>query len=248
MKSEHRHELKTNELAEWIANFPRWAKQNARIIIYVSAVAVLVISLASWRWYRKNIESVKKQLELTSLAAQLSQTKLATLQAQAQGVDLSYMFLPLADKLHAAAQNTTDDRMAAFALIKQAETLRTELHYRLGAVGEQEMTAQISRARDAYTEALTKASNSPSLTALAKFGLGLCEEELGNFDHAQQIYREITTNPDLESTTAAVQAKQRLNTMADYKQKLIFKAAGEPAQTRINFTQPLEINLPNNNP
>ncbi len=33
MKSEHRHELKTNELAEWIANFPTWAKENAKVLI-----------------------------------------------------------------------------------------------------------------------------------------------------------------------------------------------------------------------
>ncbi len=28
MKSDHRHELKTNELAEWLSNLPQWAKKN----------------------------------------------------------------------------------------------------------------------------------------------------------------------------------------------------------------------------
>ena len=56
MKSEHRHELKTNELAEWIGNLPQWARENRRMIIYVSVVAVLVIGSASWYWYNKNVE------------------------------------------------------------------------------------------------------------------------------------------------------------------------------------------------
>ena len=43
MKAEHRHELKTNELAQWIANFPNWAKENLRMIIYVSVVLILLI-------------------------------------------------------------------------------------------------------------------------------------------------------------------------------------------------------------
>ncbi len=28
MKAEHRHELKTNELADWIVHFPQWFKEN----------------------------------------------------------------------------------------------------------------------------------------------------------------------------------------------------------------------------
>ena len=60
MKSKHRHELKTNELAEWIANFPQWAQENARMIIFVAVVAVLVIGLACFYWYQKNVVSVRK--------------------------------------------------------------------------------------------------------------------------------------------------------------------------------------------
>ena len=43
MKSDHRHELKTNELAEWLRNLPEWTKENlVTIIIVVVVVAVLV--------------------------------------------------------------------------------------------------------------------------------------------------------------------------------------------------------------
>jgi len=117
------------------------------------------------------------------------------------------------------------------ALIKQAEALRTELHYRPGTVSEQDVTAQINQAKAAYTEAIQtrlRGTSNPSLTAAAEFGLGLCEEELGNFEKAQQIYQIIAENPDFEGTVAVTQAKHRIETMADYKQKVIFKPAPTP--------------------
>src|SRR4030042_1051622 len=37
MKSDHRHELKTNELADWMAHTPEWGHQNRNSIIGVAA-------------------------------------------------------------------------------------------------------------------------------------------------------------------------------------------------------------------
>ncbi len=236
MKSEHRHELKTNELAEWIGNLPQWARENRKMIIYVSAVAVLVIGSASWYWYNKNVESVREQHKFTSLITQLSQSKVQVVMARARGVDTSIMLIQLAENLRSAAQSTKDDQVAALALIKHAETLRTALHYRQGTVSRAELEATINRARTGYREALEKASPNPSLMATARFGLGLCEEELGNFEEAEQIYRELAINTDFEGTTAIAQAKQRLKTMTDYKQKVVFKASPKPKP--LEFLQP----------
>ena len=43
MKSDHRHELKTNELAEWLGNLPEWTKENLVTIIAVVVVVVVVV-------------------------------------------------------------------------------------------------------------------------------------------------------------------------------------------------------------
>jgi len=238
MKSEHRHELKTNDLAEWIANFPQWAKENLRMIIYISIVVVLVLGSYIVHWYRKNVESVRKQLALTGLIAQLSQGKMQILQAQARGVDISYTLIQFADNLQAAAQDAKDEQMAAVALIKRAEALRMELHYRFGAVSKQDAKAAIERAKASYTEAIEKSSTNPSLMATAKLGLGLCEEELGNFEKAQQTYSDITTNTSFEGTVAVAQAKLRLETMGDYQRKVAFKPSSKPAPTEIEALRP----------
>jgi len=238
MKSEHRHELKANVLAEWMANFPQWAKENAKTIIYVSVLVVLVAGVYLWKRYEQNVVSVRKQLELTRLIAQLSQSKIQILEARARGVDISYMLIRMADNLQLFARQTKDDLMAALALIKRAEALRTELQYRFGTVSEQDAKAVMERAKAAYTEAIERCSGNPSLTAAAKLGLGLCEEELGNFAEAEHIYRQVATDASLEGTVAAAQAKLRLETMADYQAKVVFKPSPKPVTTETEILRP----------
>ena len=245
MKSEHRHELKTNELAEWITNFPQWAKDNRTTIIYVSVLIIVVAAIYIWKGYSKNAVATREQLEFTKLITQLPRSKMRILQAQSEGMDYSYLLIQTADNLQDVAQNTKDKRMAALALIKQADRLRVELLYRPGQVDRQNATAQINRAKAGYSEALSRLTDSgtvgtinPSLTAAAKFGLGLCEEELGNFKQAKQMYQEITAKPDFEGTVAAAQAKQRLETMADYKQIVVFRQAPKPVPAKTELLQP----------
>ncbi|MFZ0035180.1 MAG: hypothetical protein WAK60_09380 [Sedimentisphaerales bacterium] len=240
MKPEHRHQLKTNELADWIMNFPQWVRENAKMIIYISVLVIVVAGVYLWKIYEKRIVSTREQLEFTNLVSQISQGKTQILQAQAQGVDASYVLIQAADNLQNIAQNVKEEQMAALALIKQAEALRMELHYRIGNISKEDLTAQINRAKDSYTKAIEKSPTNPSLTAAAKLGLGLCEEELGNFEQGRQIYSEITANADFKGTVAAAEAKQRLLTMADYQQKVVLRQT--PKQASTGFTQP-EINL-----
>ncbi len=241
MKSEHRHELKTNELAEWLGNLPQWMKENLITIIIISAVIIAVAIFFVWNSHRKKAVA-QEQLEFTNLLNQLRSSKMQVLSAQEQGRDLSFILLQPANNLATFAQNTMNDRMAALALIKRAEALRTELHYRPGTVSQQDRTMQINQAEAAYTEAIRKSSANQPLIAAAEFGLGLCAEELGNFDKAKQIYQDIVSNSNLEGVVALAAAEHRLKTMDDYKQKVVFKpappVASVPQSTTPVATQP----------
>jgi len=254
MRPEHRHELKTNELAQWLVDFPQWARKNLATIIYV-VVLIAVVAGYIWIRYGRNVVSVKKELKLTALLSRLSRSKTDILRARAQGVDISYILLQPANMLEAFAQNTKEDAMAALALIKRAEALRAELHYRQGPISKQDFTSQMNLAKESYNKALARLAHAsasgisnPSLTAMAKFGLGLCEEEVGKFDKAKQIYRDIIANPDFKPTIAAAQAKLRLDTISDYRKKIAFKAPPKPTPANSIkpqiALQPLDINLP----
>lgn len=238
MKSEHRHELKTNELAEWLANLPLWTKENLTTIMVVLAVVVVGVTFFLWRTYNKNVVQVREHLEFSNLLNQLSGIESQIPAAQAKGSDLSANLIPAANALGSFAQNTRNNRMAALALIKQAEALRSELHYRPGVISEEDITNRVNQAKTAYTEAIQRSSNA-TLKAAAEFGLGLCEEELGNFEKAKKIYQDITANDDYNGTVAKASAKYRLETMDDYRQKVVFK----PAPASAAASQPsIQVN------
>jgi len=239
MKSDHRHELKTNELAEWLSHLPQWTKENLATIIMVCVVVIVGIGIYTWRVYNVNVVRVREHADFTNLINQLAGAKVQILQAQDQGRDASFMLLQPAKGLQTFAQSTKNDRMAALALIKRAEALRAEVHY--GNVEEQYFASQINEAKSSYNEALQRCPDDPSLAAAAKFGLGLCEEELGNFEQARQIYQDVAANRDFEATVAIVQAKRRLATMADYEQEVVFGPAPKPvaaAQPSVQIEPP----------
>ncbi len=243
MKAEHRHELKTNELAQWLADLPQWAKKNLRWIIYGSVVLTLVIASYIYHSYQKNVVSTRQEVALTRLLAQTAQDKIRILQAQFQGVDISYMLVQRANDLENIAKNAKDNNLAASAFIKQAEILRTELHYRLESVSQSDLNTQINRAKQSYNNALEKAAQNPPLAATAKLGLALCDEELGNFEAARKTYDEIAENPQYEGASAASEAEFRLRTMDNFAKKLVFNPA--PRQLQPEPAQPAEeLGLP----
>ncbi len=251
MRAEHRHELKTNELAEWLINLPVRAKQNARMITYASVVVVLVAATYFYHRYQKTVVAGREQSTMTAILSQLpQQNAYVARQAEAEGVDTSYMLLQAADTLEGIANSTRDNAVAAMSLIKEAEILRTELHFRLGTVSQQDLANQINRAKQIYTKALDtylKRSPNHSLEALANLGLGLCEEELGNFDQARKIYNDVATGTAFEGTTSAVAAKQRLASMDSFSQKLVLKpppASAQAAMPEAPAIQPIPAQTP----
>jgi len=246
MKSQHRHELKTNELAEWIANFPDWLKQNRRMIIYVSILIMVVILYYFWFRYRSSAAAINEKVAFTALIDQIPRTKALAVRTGAEGTDNAFLMLDLAKKLKNMADQTKNNELAALALIKSAELIRGELLYRIEPPRQEEIARQINEAEENYTRAAELAASTPALLAKAKFGVGLCQEELGNFQQARDIYKQVAEDATFRGTVTAAQAKMRLETMADYQKKVAFAPAPKvaPSQPQIQFEQPGELVAP----
>ncbi|MHC4842759.1 MAG: tetratricopeptide repeat protein, partial [Planctomycetota bacterium] len=223
MKSQHRHELKTNVLAEWLVNFPHWFKENLNMVIYVAVGLVIIAVVSGYFWYIRNVQVVVQMTEFTNTVLGVDQLKMRVINDQIRGSDSSYVLLDSANQLEMMAQNAREDGMAALGFIKNAELIRTELHYRSRVVDKAAEKRQINNAKKRYSQAIVKSASIPSLKASAQYGLGLCEEELGNFDEARKIYDEITNTEEFEGTTAAYQAKQRLEQMENYLEPVAFQ-------------------------
>jgi tetratricopeptide (TPR) repeat protein len=231
MRAEHRHELKTNELAQWLFNLPDWAQKNLRTIIYVTVVVVLVLGIFLYQRYQKTVVTGREQTAVTSLLAQLPMQESQIAQAASQGTDASYTLLQTANELKNYSQNSRQEAIKVLALIKEAQILRAELQFRQGAVSQQDIVTQVNKAKNDYTEALTYLKKTPNrpLEAQARFGLGLCEEDLGNYEQAKTIYKEVTQDPVLDGTIAAAAAKYRLETMDSYINTKIALKPAPPA-------------------
>ena len=225
MKSDHRHELKTNELADWIMNFPEWADKNRTTLIAAAAVIVVAALIYFVSFYRRNVVAAHTQTRLTTLVAQVPQQTMRAASAMSQNNDESYILVQTEKDLEDFAVKSSNANMAALALLKRGDALRAELHLRLNEVSHEEMATQIAKAQASYQQALERKPSNPSLAASAQYGLGLCEEELGNFDKAAAIYREVAEKPDYAGTTGQAAAAYRLTIMNDYKTAVVFQPA-----------------------
>lgn len=233
MRADHRHELKTNELADWLMHFPEWLKQNRNSLIGTAAILVIVVVVYFWVYYQKNVASARTQVRLTNLVTQLPKEKAEIAQAMGKG-DQSYLLIELAKDLQDFAQSTNKREMSALALIERGDTLRSELHYRSGEVSRDEMTKQLTQAQASYEQAMKKAEDVPALAATAHLGMGLCEEEMGNLDKAKETYKAVSENAAYEGTAAKAAAAIRLKTSDDYKTALVFKPAPPKPQPQAS--------------
>ena len=239
MKPEHRHELKTNELAQFISDFPKWCKENTKMIAYVLIVCVLVAGSAYLK-YNKNSQSLANRTKISNLASSLSLAKLQLATSKSE-IDQSATLLQIADELGIAASKVTGDN-AAFALIKQAEAIRSQLHYRDQQPDAATIKNQCERAIHICQQAADIAK-SATFKAMAIFSTGLCQEELGDFDSAKKSYNSIIENDTFLSTVSFKQAKLRLDIMDNYKDAVTFLPAPEQPQS-INNAQIPSFSLP----
>jgi tetratricopeptide (TPR) repeat protein len=241
MKSEERHELKTNELADWLANFPEWAKENTGTIAYVAIVIIIVAVVAYMKYYRPAAAVSREQLEMTQLAGQLEMAKLSAAASKEQAAQSQEALRSTGDRLSALVDQLSSADSAAFALIKRGEALRAELHYRPAdfANDPNALKFQVDKAKTCYQQAFEKAGDDRVLAASAQFGLGLCEEEVGNFEEAQKIYHEIIKNEKYAGTVIVPMARDRAADMSDYKGKFVFVETPKPAQRPVAPAMPM---------
>ena len=216
MDSQHRHELKTNELAEGLSHLPRLLKDNANTIIGVILIGVALITWPMFNRMTRQKDRTEKAT-ITQSIQMLDRDVYAVLQApaddtQAQTEALDTLLIN-ADALLSSVSDIDNPNLAAMAQIKAAQAIRTELHLRK-EVDADMLERQVQKAKDAYQKAFEVAQTT-TIKAMAQFGLGLCSEELGQTDQAAEVYRQIVEDQSYKATVLPTQAQHRLDTLAD---------------------------------
>lgn len=225
MDSERRHELATNELADWIVNFPKWFKENMTTVIIGVVVVIALIAYTIFYYGREKQVWNEKNAMVTATIEQLTMHKQMVVQGKTQGMGVSDLFQTTANALKTSASETDNQVLSALAMVKQAEALRTDLHYRLTAAEPDVRKFQFQQAQKVYEEALTKAKSDPQIAAMAQYGIGLCLEEVGDFDGAKKAYQAIIDEPRYKGTTYQERASVRVNVMSDNQRQVVLARA-----------------------
>lgn len=226
MKSEHRHELKTNELADWMAHFPEWAQKNARTLTGAAILIVVVGAAFFWVQYNKNVRVVGERVRFSNLLGELPQVKQITLSQPGQ--EGSNRLGLVAAGLGKYASKSSNKTMSAMAYLKRAEALRSELHYSATPLDQGELAGRITPIQESYRLAEEKATTDASIRAAARYGQGLCYEELKQFSDAETQYQAMVADESLKGTAGQAAAEYRLLVLPHYQQGLTFRPAPEP--------------------
>ncbi|MBL7214083.1 MAG: hypothetical protein ISS71_00225 [Phycisphaerae bacterium] len=224
MDSEHRHELKTNELADLLAHFPEFLKRNVNPIIGIS---LIVIGLITWPMFTKmsRQKTITEESQVSKSIQMLGQDIGQALQSYQSAPEqlnpaLSTILVN-ANALIDLTGETDNPNLAALAYIKAAQAIRTELHLRKEIVSPEILDTQTQKAQEAYEKAAQMAVI-PTMKAMAQFGTALCTEERGQTQQAAEIYRAIIDDAGFAATVFPKLAQQRLDSLDDNAESFTF--------------------------
>ncbi|HBG27420.1 MAG: hypothetical protein A2Y10_19135 [Planctomycetes bacterium GWF2_41_51] len=244
MKSERRHELTTNELADWIANLPKWIKENQMTVLVAALAVAALIAYTIFYYTRENKLWDEKNAQTTALLDQVNWQKQTVVQGKTQGLGVSDLFLNTASSLQTAASETDNEILSALAIIKRAEALRAELHYRPTVAEPDVRKFQLQQAQKAYEQALEKAKNDPQTAAMAEYGIAISLEDMGDIEGAKKAYEKIVQEPKYDGTTYQNRAQVRLETMDENSAEVILARAEVPQTPEtIEIQPPGQLNL-----
>lgn len=248
MDPKHRHELKTNELADLLAHFPRFLKRNANTII---GLVLIIIGLITWPLLSKmsREKTIAEESRVSQSIQMLAQDIGAALQAYQNNPEqlnpALNTILANVEALLDRSSETDNPNLSALASIKAGQAIRTELHLKKELVSPETIDAQTQKAQEAYEKAAQTATL-PTMKAMAQFGIGLCAEERGQTQQAADIYTEIVNNETDAPTVFPGMARQRLDSLQDNAESFMFveepPAEEPPAQTDTERT--LEFEMP----
>jgi tetratricopeptide (TPR) repeat protein len=237
MDSKERHELRTNELADWLGHIPDLLHKYRNQLV---GLALIVIGLISWpilnRWRQQSDFAINAEISKVLGSLEVNKALAIRQQQDSQQEFMADAFLVASNNLAEEAKKAPSEDLSAIALIKRGQALRMDLIYRKDVITEDVSAAQIKQAQEAYQQAFDKAKM-PAVKAMAQLGLGLCTEESGLLDEARNIYQKIADEPSYAGTPLPKAAKDRIANMDDNNKKFVFADTPKNTSVPANFSE-----------
>lgn len=212
MDSEHRHELKENDLQEFLENFGDFWKKYGNVILTV--LAVVVIIYAGQRLWRDRAESARENAwtELAGATAPQAAERIAVDYSNPTVQAIAYL---KAGDLYLAKGSMPDTASA------RAETLEGENPY------EQQREQALQSAEGRYQQ--VQQLKVPKVYHLnAMLGLAAVAENRRNWQQAEQWYDQVLAAAGDQYVTLAELARAKKALLPQLQQKVVFAPDQEP--------------------
>ena len=187
MKSERRHELQHNELAEWIIKSAQAVKPYQNLV--VAGLVIVVVAIAAYTWWSGN------RAKQTADAWNELNTGLAAMDR---------------DRLSKVVEDFPDTHAG-----RTATVLLADFHLADGCnqrfVNKAPAEQELSKAIELYESDL-KENPSALLRERSTFGLARAKESKGDLESARQYYKEVVRK--WPNGAYAAVAQQRFNDLA----------------------------------
>ncbi len=247
MDSQHRHELKTNALAEGITNLPDTFRKHSSKLLTVLAIILLIVAAVR---YKRSQDVVRETEIAQSLASGLS--ALGELQNQVNSPQGFFLFLPKEEQQKIFDAAETDVKAAVEKVVNESNPKGDQArlatayatlgdlywilanHSPIATAGPATQpttrpTNYIDLARDAYQRVIKDFSSQTQTVITARLGLAAVAENKHDWKAARDEYRAI-----IESTSALaadkLMAERRIARIDQFEKPLLLLPASQPVR------------------
>jgi hypothetical protein len=226
MKSEHRHELQTNDLSKALMTFPDYVREYGGRAALGLAIVILAIVLIMQRMNHSRTEAVRQRDELAFARSVIQRLENATVTFQGTATfdPTSPAVSDAARRLRDIRENASDKAVLAQATLAEGDLAWARANFPdLSAASTQPSTQPVPKpekdrpelladAKTAYQEVVSKYPDQRIPATAAHFGLAAVAEDAHNWDEARKEYEAIKNGLD------AIDSYKRL---ADMKLKAL---------------------------
>ncbi len=236
MKSEERHRLKENELADFLKDelesIRRLWHRHGTLVLSVVLLVLAALAGGSWMINNSSKQRSYRASQLQNLIAKSSSLQeRAVMDTIANGLAMgSYTTSvnEIVGELDGLYRKENNSSVGMMALMQQAEALRSKLFFADSEISTSEKENLCSKAEELYKKIKKQFPGQPQAVGTAKFGLALVAEERGQWEEARKLYQEISQDNKLEGTAFPLMASKRLGVLDDFKQPVTFAPAPKP--------------------
>ncbi len=205
MKAERRQQLRTNELAQTLADLVEYCRNNSGVILGVAAAVVLVLSLGAY-WYATQVSARTQGWE-----------DFAGSQMAGEGGTGGFS----RDKIReVAVKYKSQPVLASMAWLRYADASVMEL--RSGRIPPAEVQKALSDAVSAYNSVLNHYPEQTISVAGARFGLANLAEMQGRFGEAKTQYEAVVSDSRFAEMPYKSLAVEAINRLAVISQPVVF--------------------------